>query len=192
MRLSKKSTMVFAATFAALVGIACSDSTSAVPRAGITANVQTGADPSNATCNLRPELWVGVGDPTQSSLLATDGDTVSTYGLPVSITCTVRPDGDGFFVEASAQLQSTRSFTVSGHFTASGAQTGLTGSWFRGDTGTLSATDCTGSIAATGSAAIIPGAVWASISCPHAAFQGDTGRTCEATATFRFENCGEK
>ncbi|WP_394821848.1 hypothetical protein [Pendulispora albinea] len=120
-----------------------------------------------------------------------DGEQVD--GASLSVSCTVKPEGDGYFVEASAQIQARQSFSIRGHFTSSGDQTNLLGTWYDRSTGTFQQSGCTGTIATTSSGpGIKAGAVWASVSCPRAELTGGANRFCEAKAEYRFENCTQE
>jgi len=190
MRLSKSSTLVFAAAFLAAIGMGCSDSKPSTPKASVEAQVGPGTEEGvndSAKCQLKSEPWAIIGDPASGTI--SDGDPVD--GATLIVRCTVRPDGDGFRVEANAEIQNKQGFSVTGHFTPTGAQANVIGSWNDINTGTFRQEDCTADYSSNSIMSVAAGRVWANITCPHATISG-TDRTCLATAQFRFENCSQE
>lgn len=178
-----------AAVLASSLCLSCSDDVPPPARAFVITNVGPGdiEGVNKATeCKLTNEQWLSLGTSTTA---VENGSQQS--GAGVGVTCTVSQSGDGFVVNASATLQTKGSFTVTGTLKprSAGAQSQkLSGSFTRGDTGTFRQGDCdvtfTGDLQDVGS-----GKVWASMTCPKAAFSGGQDRTCQGTAEFRFENC---
>ncbi|WP_394851061.1 hypothetical protein [Pendulispora rubella] len=197
MRLSKNSTKVFATTSTLLLaalsafsvlGVGCSDSKPATAKVAIESFLGPGTEQDVNTsnkCLLRSEAWATIGNPDNTTV--EDGTAIDTS--QVAVTCTVRPDGDGFYVDAKAEIQGRKGFSVFGHFTQKGDQK-VGAAWSDPSTGVFRQEDC---VAKYDHAPqnVEKGRVWAQVTCPHAVYvtSGSTERICQGTSEFRFENC---
>ncbi|MGH7281182.1 MAG: hypothetical protein ACRELY_06650 [Polyangiaceae bacterium] len=179
---------------------ACSSDSPATPRVLLQSNLgagnQQGVNDSTVCSFSARDPWVTIGDPTNSASVA-DGDTDGNTGQVVSVSCDVTPEGDGFHVQASAQLGSQGAVTVTGHFTnntpAVSADTpiqNISASFSRADTGSFTESTCTVTYTTNPQfMGVAAGRVWADIDCPTATYSSQN-KTCEGTASFKFENCG--
>lgn len=178
----------------ALVAVACSafactDEDNPPPKVFVYAQIGPGTEKgvNDATaCKLTTEPWLDLG----TSQTSVESGTKQSESR-VSVTCSVKPEGAGYRVSASAALERRGSFTVTGLFKADGQQTGISGSFTRGDTGTFRQNDC---VAEYGPGMGVGrdgnrGRVWAKLTCQQAAFVGGQDRTCLGTSEFKFENC---
>ena len=151
------------------ITLGCSSATPATPRVALTAQVGPGGvkDVNDAAkCQLGTEPWVTIGD---NSHPVSDGDQQG--GANVSVSCTVRPDGNGFSVSANAVLMGQGSMTISGHFvgmagTPPADQMGITAVFQKGDTGTFRDTACTVSFASNMNMGFAAGRVWGALQHP--------------------------
>jgi hypothetical protein len=153
----------------------------------------------NATCNQLTSNSSGLvlGMPTAGKpTTVTDG--AATNGGTASVACTVHPDGTGFDVQLSASLNGD-SITITspagkGVVTAAGGL-GLQ-TTFVTSTGTYVEDDCSLTFTyMTDQVPVSPpvaaGRIWGHVQCPTAALKGQSSVTCEASADFLFEQCGQ-
>jgi hypothetical protein len=158
----------------------------AVPRVIVSSQVSSGTHPD---CTQTGALFTigSFGDASgePSAVAISDGATVGDGVL--SVSCTVKPEGDGFSVDAEATLTGSAAgaFKVSGHFTPSGDQTTIF-SAVAARSSAYAQSDCvaryTQPIQSTAA-----GRVWADLDCENAT---DTSKhACKVVAQFRFENC---
>lgn len=178
---------------------ACSSDSPATPRvlmqSYLGAGNQQGVNDATVCSFSARDPWVMIGDPTNASSVA-DGDTDQATGNVVSVTCSVTPDGDGFKVAASAKLGSQGAVTITGHFLANtpavSADTpiqNVSASFSRADTGSFTQSTCTVTYTTNPQfMGVAAGRVWADLDCPTATYSSQN-KTCEGTATFKFENC---
>jgi hypothetical protein len=172
----------------ASTGAGCSENTPATPRVTLNAQLGPGGEKDindSAKCQLVTVPWVVIGDNTHP---VSDGEQQTGSGVHVS--CTVKPDGDGFQVSSQTTLDGQGSVTITGRFTAAGDQTNIRAVFTRGDTGSFRQDDCTVDYATNPNMGVAAGRVWGNIRCPHATF-ADQDRTCLAVGEFRFENCAQ-
>ena len=178
---------------------ACSSDSPATPRvlmqSYLGAGNQQGVNDSTVCSFSARDPWVMIGDPTTSASVA-DGDTDQATGNTVSVSCKVYPEGDGFHVEASAKLGAQGALTVAGHFVANtpavSADTpiqNISASFSRADTGSFNQSTCTVTYTTNPQyMGVAAGRVWADIDCPTATYSSQN-KTCEGSASFKFENC---
>ena len=184
----------------------------AIPQAALEAALtnQTAAQAQNNTPGLgkcptygSAGSWLQVGEfrgPTKdATTIIIDGEN-NAAGNPVSISCSVIPNGDKFDVDATALIdaQTGGSVHIQGSFGTTGEQTGITANFQRADYGSFAAKNCSVSYFAEGEdttgtsfRGVAAGRVWGFLTCDDAENpQGPTA--CAATAQFRFENCGKQ
>ncbi len=193
MRLSKKSTLVFISACTAGIVACSSDDSSSPSKVAISSSLAAGSDQNTANCNLANANWPQIGDPQNGTYA--NGDSFD--GTTLSVTCTVKPSGDGtaFNVDATASIGGLSSFHVFGTLTTSGDQKGLQAEWSEHNTGKFASdAPCTTTYPSIlhfpDNPPVAAGRVWATIDCPSARFDGN--RACHGNATFRFENCTQQ
>jgi hypothetical protein len=176
----------------------CSSNTPATANAYIDSTVFASADLGAQVCGVTGGPWIEVG--TASS--PTD-DGASQSGFTVSVSCSVTANPDGSFqVNALATVGNSGSVGVQGKFTTSGTQTGIHGSFTRGggDEADFTSSDCSVSYTMDPNMGVAAGRVWGYITCPDVVDPGSSeigpdggavSRTCQAAATFKFQNCAQ-
>lgn len=137
-------------------------------------------------CQVNMQDWATIGD---SAHPVDDGQ--SQGGSMVSVSCTVKPDGDGFAVDASVSLAGQGAVVLRGHFTPTGKQTNVYAAFTRGLVGNFQENDCTADYTAGAPMGVLAGRLWVTLTCPHL-FAAQNARTCLGTAEIRLENCAEK
>jgi hypothetical protein len=183
-------------TIAVLAG-ACSDNTPATPQAIFDGSLEKGG-PSN-DCNDSGSIFQ-VGDfgnqavtPKVPATAVKDGDSFGQG--TVSIACSVKATSNTEFdVDASLNLSGATGgfFKIDGHFTTTGDQQNihaLFSSRKSGNTYEEKDRKCTVRYT-TNTMGVAAGRIWGEIDCPTVENPG-AGKTCEAKATFRFENCAQ-
>lgn len=120
-----------------------------------------------------------------------DGEVID--GNTLRVTCAVASDGAGAFdVDGAIFLAGAAGgrFRVVGKMGPSGEQSGIDGSFSRGEGGTTYEQQ-DGCVVRYASAiqGVGPGRVWGEITCPSAT---SAGSSCQAIAQFRFENCASQ
>ena len=198
------------AVMGALAVVACSGTPPAA-RAYVTATVQPGTQSSNGSdlCGFGQQMsFVIIGTPTAPlPTTVTDGNTQA--GALVHVTCSVRASGDGFDIQASANVEGLNggTFTLTGHVNAMGGM-GLAASFNNANNGTFSQSEgasggCT--VSYTGdpppqNPAVAAGRIWGHVDCEAASRSdeltqlpdgGSVPRTCQAVADFLFEDCDQ-
>jgi hypothetical protein len=193
--------VLVAVTAVAMTGVlaaGCAEDEKATPRVTFTSEVTKGSH-SVAEC---PETgtWFTIGSFGTPGALNPDG-TPSDPVKPVdnggsdqqgsaTVSCSVIPEGDGFRVAAQAALSGATggSFLLQGLFRKEGDQPNITISLTR--TGvTYRATDCVAQYTEP-NMTTAAGRVWATVVCANVEAPS-AQRTCQARATFRFENCDQ-
>jgi len=173
----------------------CSSNTPAAANAYVQSQLTASDDLGSEACGITANTWVEVGT---SDTSADDGSTATGY--TVSVSCSVTANSDGSFqVNALASDVGFGSVGIVGKFTTSGTQMGIHATFQRGDTGTFSAGNCTVDYTES-DMGVAAGRVWGVMTCPDVVDNttseigpdgGDVNRTCAATATFKFQNCGQ-
>jgi len=184
----------------ALVALpACSSDSPSTPRVSLAsylgAGTQAGINDNTACPFSSQSTWVLIGDPSTTTSVF-NGDTDSSTGQTVSVTCTVSADGDGFAVKASAKLGAQGAVTVTGHFlantpavTADTPINNISVDFSRGDSGTYAESLCTATYTSNPQyMGVAAGRVWADVECPLLR-NSSQNKTCDGHATFKFENC---
>jgi hypothetical protein len=173
----------------------CSSNTPATANAYVLSQLTASDDLGSEACGITSDTWVEVGT---SSSPADDGS--SATGYTVSVSCSVTANSDGSFqVNALATDVGFGSVGIVGKFTTSGTQMDIHGSFQRADTGTFATGLCTVDYT-DADMGVAAGRVWGVMTCPDAVDVttseigpdgGNVNRTCAATATFKFQNCGQ-
>ncbi len=197
---------------AVVVAAACSPGTGG-SGADAGGNGDDGAEPTTpdgfvsatvGTGTQSPLCPVGSAMPWLTVGTATGGRpaTVLTGKDGVTMTCSVRADGNGYDVSASVTATGSQggSFTLvsppgTGAVTVAGGQ-GIPASF--GSTpasATYQESDCVLSFTYQGgpipdSPSVFPGRIWGHLSCPEAQ-TGQSTTTCDAEADFLFEQCAQ-
>ncbi len=176
--------------FTAISVIGCSEDDPPPAKVFISAQLGPGteADVNGAAqCKLTTQPWLNLGK-TEASVETGTKQSESS----IEVECSVVPAGDGYSVIARASLLPGGTVTISGTFKSSGAQSGITASFTRADTGTpFRDKNCTVEYASK-DMGVGPGMVWGRLTCPHAEQSGSgEKRMCQGTAEFKFENCGK-
>ena len=130
--------------------------------------------------------WATIGD---SAHPVDDGE--SANGSTVGVSCTIKPDGDGFAVDGSVSLAGQGAIVLRGHFTPAGKQLNVYAAFTRGLVGNFQENDCTADYPAGPQPAVGAGRLSATLTCPHL-FAAQNARTCLGTAEIRLENCAQK
>jgi hypothetical protein len=166
-----------------------SDGTFPVNTTRVVVNAQIGPGTSSendaSKCQLPNTPWLTIGKFGPPVDVAIDGEHRGENRI--AAVCTVRPEGDGFRVDAFASVDKEGSLTLTGHVRATGDQL-LAASFQRPDTGTFEQSGCTLTYEYPPMGAAT-GRIWGMLHCPAAA--SSTGQTCMAVAEFRFENCSQ-
>jgi hypothetical protein len=194
------SVLVTAAGFCAFAP-GCSSNSPATAQAGIVWTVEGGTN-SGAQCPVggADTFTIGGGNDNDDSTVPDQGKSGST---PVSINCTVSGnDSSGYniFLYAAYGTQPLGSLTIRGTVAGNTSpQTNITAT-FNDSLGTIAnlgeaqgdgGTGCTITYPNTSEGmGVAPGRIWAYIDCPNATDE-NRGYTCDANATFRFENCSQ-
>lgn len=169
----------------------CSEEEKATPRVTFSSQVSPGSHTSKEC----PESgsWFTIGDFGAPSsgipVRPVDSGSAEQQGT-ANLTCSVKPEGGGFRVVGLTTLSGATggSFSVQGVFQPTGEQTGISVSLTRSGS-TYKQNDCT-AIYPDSNQTVAAGRVWATVTCP-SADNATAQRTCEAVATFRFENCDQ-
>jgi hypothetical protein len=169
----------------------CSSDTKATPRMTFISQVSPGSHPSSEC----PETgtWFSVGDfgaPSSGIAVRPVDSGSSEQQGTASLTCSVKASGGGFQVAGLLTLTGATggSFSVTGLFNPSGDQSNISVSLTRQGS-TYKQNDCVATYPDPNQT-VAAGRVWATVSCPNAD-NASAQRTCEALATFRFENCDQ-
>jgi hypothetical protein len=177
-----------------VASVACASTATPAPtaphaRAVLTSQFGPGAEAGvndAAKCQVAMQDWATIGD---SAHPVDDGQSAS--GSTVSVSCIIKPDGDGFAVDASVSLAGQGAIVLRGHFTPAGKQTNVYAAFTRGLVGNFQQNDCTADYTAGAPMGVVAGRLWATLTCPHL-FAAQNARTCLGTAEIRLENCVEK
>jgi hypothetical protein len=179
---------------AVLSATACSDPAPPSRRVILSATFGPGSHTSTE-CPITSTDWVDIGafgNPPLVPVRPVNSGDDNGNG-PVDITCSVKGnDSAGYEVAVSATLSgvSGGTLSVTGHFTTTGDQTGVTGVFQRADYGQFRQNDCTVTFTENQNMGVAPGRVWGTLHCPNVA-RKDQGRVCDGEAQFRFENCDQ-
>lgn len=161
----------------------------ALPRVVIASEIAAG---THADCVATGSLLAigSFGDPSAEPSTVAVYDGASFADGVVSVSCTVAPEGDGFHVSAQAALTGAAagSFLVSGHFTTSGDQKGISGTT-SGRSAAYAENDCVARYTQPLETAA-SGRVWAELDCENATDASQ--HACKVTTRFRFENCKQE
>jgi hypothetical protein len=114
-------------------------------------------------------------------------------GGQVTLSCTVKPSGTSFDVDASIALTgpSGGSFSLEGTLPATGDGTiDVVTKWPKAS-GEYSGKACKAQFG-TPSEGVATGRLWVELTCPDAAKEGATGSTCAISAQIRIENCAQE
>ena len=178
----------------AALSVACGSTSTPAPvaphaRAVLTSQFGPGAEAGvndASKCQVAMQDWATIGD---SAHPVDDGQSAS--GSTVSVSCTIKPDGDGFAVDGSVSLAGQGAIVLRGHFTPAGKQTNVYAAFTRGLVGNFQQNDCTADYAPGAPMGVGSGRLWVALTCPHL-FAAQNARTCLGTAEIRLENCAEK
>ena len=187
--------------------LACSSDTQATPRAIFDSTVTHGTHSSSECSQTGTWFTIGsFGNPAQGRTNPADPNSAlvdppvpvddggSDQQGTVSLTCSVKADGDNFDVLVTATLSGATggSVTITGTIppgTPSGANVTMN---VTHNAQTFKSNTCTVTFDPTLGHAIAAGRVWANIDCPDADNnQSSTEQMCDANAQFRFENCSQ-
>ena len=183
---------LLAVGFAALTVFACKDKEVATPRAVFESTVEAGSH-TTAECGKTGTFFsIGSfgapGDDEQPPAPIDDG-AAEQQGT-VSLQCSVVPDGDGFAVSGFVTLSGATggSFSVQGHFGASGTQSNISVSLTRNGE-TFRQSNCTAEYPLPNQT-VAAGRVWANFACGDVS-NSSTQKVCSGHGQFRFENCSQ-
>ena len=194
-RFSTLASFASAAAFVgALTGVlaACGSSTTYTPQVYIKASIGPGNTAATSSCGFAAGtdwLDIGTSDGVEYSPVPSGSNL---GGATVNVDCRVTPSGDGFDVDITTSKtgeDTGGSLSISGHFTSSGVQSKITGTFGQQIKGTFTAADCTVTYE-NQYMGVAAGRVWGVLDCPDANYASQM-RTCDAQAEFRFENCGQ-
>jgi hypothetical protein len=193
------------ALLAAVISAGC-NSPPPTADAMVTSYIQ-GVSQQSAICPFASQTqWVNIGVETGNSP-ATVPDQGSQAGGQVSVSCSVKANGNGFDVQLNAALSDVGSITITSNSPVSptGGGMGVTGTFESGTKGRYTSDSCAitykylnGNVPV--SPPIAPGKIWAHLSCVGAqrndlSFMGPDGgtqnATCDTEADFLFENCAD-
>jgi len=180
---------------ALVLGLApgCSGNSAPTPQVAMVWTVDQG--PNVGTCGAVNDTW-SIGDTTKDPI-ATVTAGASVNNVPVSVTCSVTANADGYEVHTYVAYGLQGSLTISGEIkVASGAtpatQSGLDAQFDdavpHGLIANLEDKNCTVSFPRQGMG-ISTGMVWGEIDCTAEA--DANGTVCEGKAEFLFESCGQ-
>lgn len=168
---------------------ACSETTPAIARVILDSTIRPGGN--GQACQISSQEWVVIGNFGGVGTAPRAVDDGSTEGSgKVSVSCSVRSEGDAFRVSATVNLSGGEggTVTISGLFnTAKQPQNNISVVFNRSDFGRFEQKDCVANYDVNPNATVAEGRVWANVVCPKATREG--GRACETEAQFRFENC---
>jgi hypothetical protein len=197
---------------AAGAAVACSSNNTPPPDSFASITMGPGAgDACPFASNVSGYLEVGTATADKPTTVA-DGAQSGDNGV-ASVTCTVHPQGNGFDIQLSVQVNGTYGGSLvitspqgMGAVTAS-SSSGITAAVSSvKEADSFSATNCTITYEYMGAAVpvsppIAAGRIWGHLSCPQAVVQGgqmttgpDGGPTtasCAAEGDFLFENCSQ-
>ncbi len=111
-------------------------------------------------------------------------------GASVQVQCSVIPSGANFAVKATAVRSGNPTggtVTVSGTFSPTGTQTGISVILDSAANGIYEETDCT-AVYANDDMGVAAGRVWAMFTCPNLQLEGQAN-VCLSNTQLRFENC---
>lgn len=178
-----------AVTALAVVGLStagCSSDEKSTPRVTFSSEMRSCAESGR---------WFTIGDfgaPGSGIPVRTVDSGASEQQGTATLSCSVKAEGGGFRVVGFAQLSGATggSFSVNGLFTPAGDQTGISVSLTRSGS-TYKQSDCVATYPyPEPNKTVAAGKVWATVTCPKAENES-APRTCQAVATFRFENCDQ-
>jgi hypothetical protein len=180
----------------------CSSTSNPTSRVALFSQLGNSTAHPQDQCKLTFGDWVNVGSvgnnkvPGSPTAPINDGDTDQGHNIHVT-ACSVSAGGDGFDVNVSVTVDGAGAFTVNGHFTKTGPNTGINVVFSRGDTGTFTEganippgdPGCTADFPRP-EMGVEAGRIWAHVLCPNETLQSQN-RVCQGEAEFRFENCSQ-
>ena len=128
------------------LSIACSSpstpvTTVAPARAVLTSRFGPGTEAGindASKCQVTTQDWASIGD---NAYPVDDGQSFA--GSTVSVSCSVKPEGDGFAVDGSISVAGGGAVVLRGHFTPTATQTNVYAAFTRGLVGNFQENDCT-------------------------------------------------
>ncbi len=186
-----------------VLSVAACSTEPATPQAALTSRLEVMSRTPDGVdvCPLSGE-WIKIGNfrgPGQNETeLVLDG--ADQGGVPVKVDCAVVDNGGSFQVDIKGEVEGTEGGVVqlSGSFSPSGKQEGVSVTFGRADYGAYIASDCTVSYYAAGEdesqpsfRGVAAGRVWGFLSCPEVK-SAERNRACRANMQFRFENCAQE
>jgi hypothetical protein len=163
-------------------------------------DIQPGDSGSNgpSVCGAGAGVEFQIGNPEANPIVTVNTGTNTSNGVGVTVACTVSPDTGGFNVNASVAYGQLGTMVISGQFNDSGNgtppdATGIHAQFtanFPGFIATLNDSSCTVSFTKNSHMGIAATRIWGFIDCPNAN-DPNHGTTCDASAEFLFENCGQ-
>jgi hypothetical protein len=177
---------------AAFASAGCSSPTPATAQAYVTSLLGPGQEKNvndGSKCHLGNTVeWVDIGDVSHS---VKDGDQQTGAGVGVSCSVTSK-SASQFHFAGQASVAGQGSLTFDGDLTndLTADQPNIHMVWQRGDTGTYTDDTCTADYRSNPNMGVAGGRIWAKITCPHA-LDPNQDSTCQGTAEFKFENCGQ-
>jgi hypothetical protein len=188
---------------------ACSSNNPSTPDVFVAATVGVGSDVALCPFSGAPDQWLDIGVATGGNPTRITSGQTNGAGT-VNVNCSVHPDGNGFDVSLSTELDGPNggSLTIvspgSGTVTTSGGSN-ISATFGSPGSGDYRESNCTitytyNNMPVPSSPAIAAGRIWGHISCPNAQDAEQTGpgpdggptpRSCDAEADFLFEQCGQ-
>lgn len=185
------------AIFACLLPSGCSVDTRPKQRVTLTSSLSPGPEGKNCDRSESPYVTVGsFGDSSTSEPSSIEAGGVQG-DWTVTVTCSVKPKGNGFDVRAEMQAVAHlgAEFRIQGFFVPNDQpQPGVTVALTGGNDRYVGGSSCVARYASDRHT-VAPGTVWAEVTCPTATSATKNKRfegkpiICDLMATFRFEEC---